>query len=136
MLIYVPLLVVAMWSNVFDYALFVTFHCAASRISGRNGAIPTAASSHRRRFGGLVVDEGGVGGRICLWPLRCRHNKRPGLLLPPDSCELSKRRLRPVARGGVNEAMERSVSPASPAVSAATKARKKRLNSVELEDKS
>ncbi|VDK37058.1 unnamed protein product [Taenia asiatica] len=129
MLVYVPMLAVALWSNVLDYAIFAAFHTAASRIIDTDGIGSTAIGStptlHRRRLGGGV------------WRLRRWRYKQPALLLPPDSCELPKRRLGGGANGGgVNEAMEGSVSPASPAVSfATTGAAKKRLSAIEMEEK-
>ncbi|KAL5969509.1 hypothetical protein TSMEX_002783, partial [Taenia solium] len=129
MLVYVPMLAVALWSNVLDYALFAAFHTAASRIIDTDGigstAIGPTPTLHRRRLSGGV------------WRLRRWRYKQPALLLPPDSCELPKRRLRGGANGGgVNEAMEGSVSPASPAVSfATTGAAKKRLSAIEMEEK-
>lgn len=129
MLVYVPMLAVALWSNVLDYALFAAFHTAASRIIDTNcigsAAIGSTPTLHRRHLGGGV------------WRLRRWRYKQPSLLLPPDSCELPKRRLGGGANGGgVNEAMEGSVSPASPTVSAATiGATKRRLSAIEMEEK-
>lgn len=129
MLVYIPMLAVALWSNVLDYAIFAAFHTAASLIVDTNfvgfTAIGSTPALRRRRLSGGV------------WRLQCWRYKHPALLLPPDSCELPKRRLRSGdSGGGVNEAMEGSVSPASPAVSAvATGGTKRRLSAIEMEEK-
>nr|CDS22165.1 smoothened [Echinococcus granulosus] len=129
MLVYIPMLAVALWSNVLDYAIFAAFHTAASLIVDTNfvgfTAIGSTPALRRRRLSGGV------------WRLQCWRYKHPALLLPPDSCELPKRRLRSGdSGGGVNEAMEGSVSPASPAVSTvATGGTKRRLSAIEMEEK-
>ncbi|KAM7534242.1 hypothetical protein Aperf_G00000106724 [Anoplocephala perfoliata] len=127
MLIYMPLLAVALWSNVLDYALFTAFHNSTTRILVSSGLSPSVF--HLRRLGTVGGGVNSVSKRLRRLQRRGRGNdKQPGLLLPPDSSELPKRRL---GNSGVNEAMEGSVSPVSPANITTIK----RLSSVEMGEK-
>lgn len=127
MLIYVPLLAVALWSNVLDYALFTAFHNSTARIVVSSAPSPSVFDL--RRLGTVGGGVNSVGKRLRRLQRRGRGNdKQPGLLLPPDSSELPKRCL---GNSGVNEAMEGSVSPVSPSTATA----KKRFSSVEMGEK-
>ncbi|KAM3177529.1 hypothetical protein ACTXT7_004401 [Hymenolepis weldensis] len=126
MLVYVPLLAVALWSIVLDYALFTSFYDSSSKIVSPTPVSPSVF--HLRRLGNVSGGINSVGERLRRLQRRGgrgNDKKQPGLLLPPDSCELPKRRI------GVNEAMERSMSPVSPAVST----KKNLCNSAEMVEK-